>query len=1495
MEVLVMRWKRLAYGLALLFVIVSLAFLSPIAFAAPVKGASFAPTGGLSASQPQEGGEEETSPGHPEAVPPQGGVLPQGIKAGQYHLPFGISVKEGERENIARKPFVRLLGKGPQEGVVGEVTGVGPGYLSGCRGNRCCIEGLPQFRMRHIQSGREKEVCYIGVIDTEMYETDDTPGVFCINLEKELYIGDLFSASDDTTACEVTWLLQNMPPSQTLDHLEAAARQVAIWYFSDGYELVDDLGTGIAARAQEIINSVPQPCSLPQHAPDLSIEPANVTIFLPEATQTFTVTAYQDGHPLEGLNVSLSTDFGTLSDDSVVTGEDGKATFTLTNTQGEPGTAHIRASAVFSLPKGLIFNVLGQDRQDLVLGDTTEGSIGAEAQATWENGGSILAHKFNDLNMNGKQEDDEPNLSGWEISLYDDEHTLIKTKSTDANGNVVFQGLAPGDYIVEEELVPGWLNVTPISVTVTITQEGASVSFGNIKLPVVVAYKFNDLDRDGVKGDGEPFLDGWWMTLYRSDGSIYKHGGYTEDGKYVFSAVDLGDYYLAETPQNGWQNTTPISVSLSLEPNKVYEVYFGNDLVRRPSLELVPDDAQAPCGDGPYEFELTVRNTSDEEKDFARNVEVTFTAVKNGDYIERVEFSNGDVWLPGDEDEYVWNVGDIQAGGEESITYTVYMRAEWMQMPPESEVKLKAEVTREDNWPEHNEGIRAYATGARCEAQVMITGRVFEDVDGEGDAFEEGDAGKAGVDVVLLSEDGAAVLASTQTDAQGYYTFTVKAGGVFYVAVDSKDVSPAAGFWGGHSQEDVWAEQTYECEYIGGSQVCGSAFGGENPAQADDFEAGHYEHIARVELGPEEDATGVDFGFNFNLIVNTNDSGQGSLRQFILNANAIKGPNASIFRIPEELLTDIGNGAKVARIVPLSSLPALENDNTTLDATTQTSNIGDTNPGQVGTGGTVGVDGLTLPLYDKPEVVIDGNGLAGNGLDIENDGMVIRGFAIYGFGGNAIYMGRGGKALIEGNFIGVAPDGTRPAGANGLHGVFIGTGTKLVTVRNNYVGYNGFSGIRFYGSRNGLAEGNEVFENGWNYPHYGDGVTLTSGTSNTQVRGNLVYRNRAFGLDVFAGANNNIIENNTFRENGVYPREINGIAFYRGAEDNLVTKNIIAYNPGAGIAVSKYYGVAVHNTFTQNSFHDNGGIAIDLDFSDGFDGDGVSPNDGVSNDSTQPNYGLDFPVIETVSYNPDTGRTTIEGTAPANTVEGTLRVEVYKAKFSDNDMYEGVPYGEGEVFLGAVDGVEPGGIWSIEVEGLGEEDYVTAIVIDAEGNTSEFCASVRVGQPEIDVNASAEPEEVPSGEEVMFTYVVVNTGNIILHNVTITDSFENTFLVGDLGIGASATVTTSEVITESITNIVWSCGESTLGVVCDQDSVTVVAIPPTPTPTPTNTPTPTPTNTPTPTPTNTPTPTPTNTPTPTPPNTPTPTPTNTPTPTPTNTPTPTPTNTPTPT
>src|SRR5213079_394775 len=119
--------------------------------------------------------------------------------------------------------------------------------------------------------------------------------------------------------------------------------------------------------------------------------------------------------------------------------------------------------------------------------------------------------------------------------------------------------------------------------------------------------------------------------------------------------------------------------------------------------------------------------------------------------------------------------------------------------------------------------------------------------------------------------------------------------------------------------------------------------------------------VSPVTLGTST-VSGVDFGFNFDTIVNVNDAGQGSVRQFITNANVLL--NSSIAQAGfapgvENALFMIGDGAAhpglragtasllsggVARITLASALPALTASFTRIDGATQTTNVGNTNP-----------------------------------------------------------------------------------------------------------------------------------------------------------------------------------------------------------------------------------------------------------------------------------------------------------------------------------------------------------------------------------------------------------------------------------------------------------------------------------------------------------------------------------------------------------------------
>ena len=127
---------------------------------------------------------------------------------------------------------------------------------------------------------------------------------------------------------------------------------------------------------------------------------------------------------------------------------------------------------------------------------------------------------------------------------------------------------------------------------------------------------------------------------------------------------------------------------------------------------------------------------------------------------------------------------------------------------------------------------------------------------------------------------------------------------------------------------------------------------------------------------PQRD--GLDFGFNFDTIVNANDTGQGSLRQFIINSNALTNAGARADRADRRRRDLRLHGQRRRRArrpargahepadwrrrrrsparphCPRSPTP------TRIDGATQTTNVGDTNPALVGSAATVGVDALAL-------------------------------------------------------------------------------------------------------------------------------------------------------------------------------------------------------------------------------------------------------------------------------------------------------------------------------------------------------------------------------------------------------------------------------------------------------------------------------------------------------------------------------------------------------
>src|SRR5690606_27956738 len=225
----------------------------------------------------------------------------------------------------------------------------------------------------------------------------------------------------------------------------------------------------------------------------------------------------------------------------------------------------------------------------------------------------------------------------------------------------------------------------------------------------------------------------------------------------------------------------------------------------------------------------------------------------------------------------------------------------------------------------------------------------------------------------------------TTTNGSGAYTFADLPGTQYTVRVVGSTVVPSVGGAG------AVPTQTYRTTGVSGSIVGVTNYvGGEDPTKG---EAGNGSTtLAALTSGsatPQSiatisnisaDVSGVDFGYSFNVISNTRDSGMGSLRQFIVNANAMSGANSAVFMISDGVAH---NGLRsgmtnqltsgVARITLSSALPAISGSycaSTTINGASQTANVGNTNSGSLGLGGTVGMSGVSLPAVSRPEVEI---------------------------------------------------------------------------------------------------------------------------------------------------------------------------------------------------------------------------------------------------------------------------------------------------------------------------------------------------------------------------------------------------------------------------------------------------------------------------------------------------------------------------------------------
>jgi parallel beta-helix repeat protein len=294
-------------------------------------------------------------------------------------------------------------------------------------------------------------------------------------------------------------------------------------------------------------------------------------------------------------------------------------------------------------------------------------------------------------------------------------------------------------------------------------------------------------------------------------------------------------------------------------------------------------------------------------------------------------------------------------------------------------------------------------------------------------------------------------------------------------------------------------------------------------------------------------------------VTNTNDSGPGSLRQAIIDANNNSDPDTIDFNIPT---SDPGYLNTVWVIQPNSLLPGLTGGGTTIDGTTQTTNQGDTN-------------------IFGPEVQIDGVSLSPTAwiFSVESNDNTIKGLTISRGGGGGVKIIAGASTnTVSDNYIGLNIDGFSALG-NGT-GIEISGGASFNDIDDNVISGNALDGVLVSGSGANFSEirGNLIGLDAFGaaaIPNGRHGVFITNGAEHTSVGGDTAYRNLISGNQQHgvyiagSGTESNIVWYNYigidwFGAWGV-GNGYSGVAVSDGAAHNTVQENVISGNDQHGV------------------------------------------------------------------------------------------------------------------------------------------------------------------------------------------------------------------------------------------------------------------------------------------------------------------------------------------
>ncbi|MEZ4884190.1 MAG: SdrD B-like domain-containing protein [Chitinophagales bacterium] len=404
-----------------------------------------------------------------------------------------------------------------------------------------------------------------------------------------------------------------------------------------------------------------------------------------------------------------------------------------------------------------------------------------EAPAPCEVVNSLGDFVWLDENGNGIQDVGEEGIEGVQVTLFNaDTNGSITSSTTDESGFYLFDNLPDGNYFVVFGDVEDFNRTTANEgdndatdsdagtngQTASVTLEGgeSDLTFdAGYYAPVTIGnYVWLDLNGDGVQDDEENGLGGITVTLLDADGNVVATTTTNGNGIYTFNNLPPGTYTVSVPAigNNGETPSTPTTITHTLTSGETNLTY---------------DFGYTPLLNGLGDFVWLDDNGNGLQDAGERGIEGVTVTLYNADTDEQLATTSTD-----EDGAYSFN------GLLDGSYYVVFGDANGLDRTSANEGDNEAaDSDANQNGQSHTVDLAAgdfnRDVDAGYYAPVTIGDYVWLDENGNGQQGGN-EVGLGGVTLTLFNEDGA-VVATTTSDENGFYSFTNLAPGTYTVSV----------------------------------------------------------------------------------------------------------------------------------------------------------------------------------------------------------------------------------------------------------------------------------------------------------------------------------------------------------------------------------------------------------------------------------------------------------------------------------------------------------------------------------------------------------------------------------------------------------------------------------------------------------------------------------------------------------------------------------------